>query len=81
MAGGALLFLIAQLFILGWAMFVAGRSGLAYAIQVFVILLTSLGCILVIAVGISGVLWFSLVQVLVFLGTGYVISRHHPRNT
>ncbi len=81
MAGGVLLFLIVQLLVLGWAMFVAGRSGLLYKIQVTLILTISFTCMAIIAVGITGVIWFTFIQSLVFLGTGYVIYRFHPKGT
>ncbi len=67
MAGGVLLFLVAQLLVLGWAMFVAGRSGLLYKIQVALILIISFACMTIIAVGITGLIWFTLIQLLVFL--------------
>jgi hypothetical protein len=81
MAGGVLLFLIAQLFVLGWAMFLAGRSGLLYKIQAALILIVSFSCVAVIAVGLEGPFLFSTVQFLVFLGTAHVIYRYYPRNT
>lgn len=78
MAGGILLFLITQLFVLGWAMFVAGRKGVLYKIQVAAIIILSFACFAIIAMGINGAIWFSLIQATVFLITTYVFYKYHP---
>lgn len=79
--GGIIIFLIAQLFILGWSMFVAGRSGVLYIVQVVLIILLSLLCVVIAALETPSITWFNLTQVLILLGTSYVIYRYHNSNT
>ena len=79
--GGILLFLIAQIFILAWAMFAAGRNGLLYIIQVVLIILLSLLCVVIVAFETSSITWLHLTQILIFLVTSYVIYRYRDINT
>jgi hypothetical protein len=78
--GGIALFIIAQLFLLSWAMFVAGRSGMLYVIQVVVIILLSLSCVAIVVLETPNVTWLHLIQVLLLLGTSYVIYHYHGNN-
>ena len=74
--GGIFLFIIAQLFMLAWAMFVAGRSGVLYITQVVVIILLSLSCIVIVALETPEITWIHLIQVLLLIGTSYVIYHY-----
>lgn len=74
-----MLSLITQLFVLGWAMFVAGRKGVLYKTQVAAMTILSFTCVAVVVIGINGVIWFSFIQATVFLITICILYKYHPR--
>jgi len=79
---GPLIFLIiiTQFMVLAWSMFVAGKTGVLYFVQIVLIAVLSTSCIVLTIIETKTMSWVLAVQFIAFLCTGYVLIRFHKNN-
>ena len=71
--------IVAQFFCLSWAMFIAGRSGVFYKIQVILVIFISLLCIALTVMEVPEITWISIGQLALFMITCFIIYYFHSK--
>ena len=81
MGGGLVIFLVVQLLLLAYAMFVTGRSCLVFYLQAVPIILLFAAMPATIIWAFPDFSWYYGLQLLVFGATLYVLYKHRPSRT